>query len=278
MISGVLTRSRGDFDGDPRGVPTCVVELIGGIEPAREYVLDCDARRHGRGQRQQAAPLPARRGAVRGRSRAGRAAALRGRRGRRGAGRPRAAGVAGRPRRSSAFTGSSTATTNFILSEMARAALASAEALAEAQRSGYAEADPSDDVERPGRGGEDGDSGAAGFGAPVHLERRPRTRESDICTADDMEYARELGLGLKLIGTAERRDRRACRCGCTRPSCTPGHPLASGRGPVQRRDGRERRRSPRSRCRGRARADRQTASGGAGRRGERDDRRRPPPR
>ena len=37
-ISGVLTRSRGDFDEILRG-SDLIVELIGGIEPTREYVL-----------------------------------------------------------------------------------------------------------------------------------------------------------------------------------------------------------------------------------------------
>src|SRR3954466_10253280 len=37
-ISGVLTRSRGDFDAILAGCDL-VVELIGGLEPARDYVL-----------------------------------------------------------------------------------------------------------------------------------------------------------------------------------------------------------------------------------------------
>ena len=95
----MLTRSRGDFDEILDGADL-IVELIGGIEPARDYVLARDARRQARRHREQAAALPARRGAVGGRARARRAAALRGRRRRRRAGHPRAAGVArGRARR-----------------------------------------------------------------------------------------------------------------------------------------------------------------------------------
>ena len=95
-VTGVLTRSRGDFAGDPRRRSDLIVELIGGIEPAREYVLA--AMRAGTPRRlgQQAAALPARRGAVGERARARRAAALRGRGGGRRAGDPRAAGVARR--------------------------------------------------------------------------------------------------------------------------------------------------------------------------------------
>src|ERR687884_488119 len=37
-ISGVLTRSRGDFD-DILERSDLIVELIGGVEPAREYIL-----------------------------------------------------------------------------------------------------------------------------------------------------------------------------------------------------------------------------------------------
>ena len=43
------------------------------------------------------------------------------------------------------------------------------------------------------------------FDTPVHLDQVPYEGIEHI-TADDMEYARELGLGLKLIGTAERVD------------------------------------------------------------------------
>jgi homoserine dehydrogenase len=43
------------------------------------------------------------------------------------------------------------------------------------------------------------------FDTPVHLDD-VGYEGIDHITADDMEYARELGLGLKLIGTAERID------------------------------------------------------------------------
>ena len=73
---------------------------MGGLEPARDYVLRAMAAGPPRRHRQQAAAQPPRRGAVGGRARARGAAALRGGRRRRRAGDPRAAGVAGRrPRR-----------------------------------------------------------------------------------------------------------------------------------------------------------------------------------
>ena len=91
----MLTRSRGDFEEILEG-SDLIVELIGGIEPAREYVLR--AMRAGKHVVSANKQLLSQHGeelwAVRARARG--AAALRGRGGRRGAGDPRAAGVAGR--------------------------------------------------------------------------------------------------------------------------------------------------------------------------------------
>ena len=93
VISGVLTRSQGDFERDPgRGRPARRADRrhrAGARVPAGGAARG-QARRH----RQQAAALPARRGAVRDRARARRAAALRGGGRRRRAGRARARGVA----------------------------------------------------------------------------------------------------------------------------------------------------------------------------------------
>jgi homoserine dehydrogenase len=67
------------------------------------------------------------------------------------------------------------------------------------------------------------------FGAPVVLDQVRYDGIRQI-TPDDMEYARELGLGLKLIGTAERiGDGLSVR---VHPAFLyPGHPLASINGP-----------------------------------------------
>ena len=67
------------------------------------------------------------------------------------------------------------------------------------------------------------------FNTPVHLDQVLYEGIEHI-TADDMEYARELGLGLKLIGTAERVE------GGLSVRVHPaflygGHPLASVNGP-----------------------------------------------
>jgi homoserine dehydrogenase len=119
-------------------------------------------------------------------------------------------------------------TTNFILTEMAHGA-SYAEALAEAQRSGYAEADPSDDVSGRDAAAKMAILARLAFGTPVHLDD-VRYEGIEHLQADDLEYARELGLGLKLIGTAERRE------GGLSVRVHPaflyaGHPLASVSGP-----------------------------------------------
>ena len=140
-------------------------------------------RRHG----QQAAALPARRGAVRDRPRArGAGCASR----RRSPGPCRSSGCSrnrSRRRRSSASTGSSTARPTSSSREMARGS-SYAEALAEAQRLGYAEADPSDDVTGRDAAAKMAILARLAFGTPVHLddvryegiehlhERRPRVR------------------------------------------------------------------------------------------------------
>jgi homoserine dehydrogenase len=120
-------------------------------------------------------------------------------------------------------------TTNFILSEMARTGASYDEALADAQRLGYAEADPSDDVTGRDAAAKMAILARLAFGIPVSLDQ-VRYEGIELITADDMEYARELGLGLKLIGTAERTD------GGVSVRVHPaflyaGHPLASVNGP-----------------------------------------------
>jgi homoserine dehydrogenase len=119
-------------------------------------------------------------------------------------------------------------TTNFILSEMARGA-DYAEALAEAQLQGYAEADPSDDVSGRDAAAKMAILARLAFGTPVSLEDVPYEGIEHL-QSDDLAYARELGLGLKLVGTAERR------AGGLSVRVHPaflyaGHPLASVGGP-----------------------------------------------
>ena len=126
-------------------------------------------------------------------------------------------------------------------------------ALAEAQALGYAEADPTDDVTGQDAAAKMAILARLAFSTPVHLDQ-VRYEGIEQITADDMAYAHDLGLGLKLIGTAERVGGGSA-CACTRPSSTPSirWRRSTGRSTPSRSSPT---RSPRSRCRGPARAAR----------------------
>ena len=121
-------------------------------------------------------------------------------------------------------------TTNYILTEMARSGLSYEEALTQAQELGYAEADPTDDV-----GGADAAAKMAilarlAFGAPVELEDVPFEGIERI-KPDDLAYAKELGLSLKLLGVAERIGDREISVRVFPCFLYPGHPLSPIEGP-----------------------------------------------
>jgi homoserine dehydrogenase len=120
-------------------------------------------------------------------------------------------------------------TTNYILSAMASEGKTYDEALSQAQALGYAEADPTDDVTGKDAAAKMAILARLAFSTPVHLDQ-VRYEGIELITSDDMAYARELGLGLKLVGTAERVD------GGLSVRVHPaflygGHPLASVSGP-----------------------------------------------
>jgi homoserine dehydrogenase len=226
-LSGVLTRSRGDFDELLAG-SDLITELIGGIEPARDYVLR--AMRAGKHVVTANKQLLSQHGDELWAAAQENNVQLR-----------YEAAVAGvvpviRVLQESLAAahidrihGIVNGTTNFILSEMARTGASYDEALAEAQRLGYAEADPTDDVAGRDAAAKMAILARLAFGIPISLEQ-VRYEGIEHITADDMEYARELGLGLKLIGTAERTD------GGVSVRVHPaflyaGHPLASVNGP-----------------------------------------------
>jgi homoserine dehydrogenase len=226
-VTGVLRRSSGDFD-DILANSDLVVELIGGLEPAREYVLRAmaagkhvvtankqllaehgeelwaAARQHGVQLRFEAAVggvVPV----VRVLQESLAAAHV-----------ERLHGIVN-------------GTTNFILSRMAETGAEYADALAEAQRLGYAEADPTDDVTGKDAAAKMAILARLAFDTPVALSEIAYEGIEHL-TADDLEYARELGLGLKLIGTAERVDGGLSVR--VHPAFLYGaHPLASINGP-----------------------------------------------
>ena len=129
-------------------------------------------------------------------------------------------------------------TTNFILTEMARTGMTFEEALVEAQRLGYAEADPSEDVDGRDAAAKMAILARLAFDTPVHLDQ-VRYEGIEHIQPDDLAYAEELGLQLKLIGTAERIGRRAVRARASRVP-VPAPPAGLGERAVQRGHGRVR--------------------------------------
>jgi homoserine dehydrogenase len=226
-VAGALSTREGDFD-EILGASEVIVEVMGGTDPARDYVTR--ALREGRHVVTANKQLVAQHGEELV------AAAKEG-----GAQLRFEAAVAGaipviRVLQESLgavpiekVTGIVNGTTNYILTEMARAGLSYEEALKQAQDLGYAEADPTEDV-----GGADAAAkmtilARLAFGAPVGLDQVPYEGIEEI-TPDDLAYAKELGLSLKLLGVAERLGDeisvRVFPC-----FLYPGHPLAPVEGP-----------------------------------------------
>lgn len=122
-------------------------------------------------------------------------------------------------------TGIVNGTTNFILTRMSEQGLSYEAALAEAQRLGYAEADPTADVE--------GIDAARKLAILASICFRSPVRSSDIqtegisqVTAADIAYGRSRGWRLKLLAEAEERDGEIVAS--VRPTFVgPEHPLAN---------------------------------------------------
>jgi homoserine dehydrogenase len=200
-IVGVLTRSRGDF-GDLLERSDLVVELMGGTDPAREYLLAAmgagrhvvtankqvlsqfgeelfDAARDAGVQLRFEGAVAGVVPAIRVMSETLAAAHI-----------ERVVGIVN-------------GTTNYILSEMARTGATYEEALAEAQELGYAEADPTEDVSGKDAAAKMAILARLAFNAVVRLDQVSYEGIEKI-TPEDIAYARDLGLSLKLVGSAER--------------------------------------------------------------------------
>jgi homoserine dehydrogenase len=227
-VTGVLSRKQGDFD-EILAASDVIVELIGGINPARDFVTR--ALKEGRHVVTANKQLVAQHGdeLV--------AAAKEG-----GAQLRFEAAVAGaipviRVVQESLGAipiekvfGIVNGTTNYILTEMSRNGLSYEDALAQAQALGYAEADPTDDV-----GGADAAAKMAilarlAFGAPVNLDD-VSYQGIEAITADDITYAKQLGLSLKLLGVAERVGGNEVSVRVFPRFLYSGHPLAPIEGP-----------------------------------------------
>lgn len=94
-------------------------------------------------------------------------------------------------------------TSNFILSEMRDKGLAFDTVLAQAQKLGYAEADPTFDIEGIDAGHKLTIMSAIAFGVPMQFERA-YTEGITKLTAEDIRYAEELGYRIKLLGITRR--------------------------------------------------------------------------
>jgi homoserine dehydrogenase len=96
-------------------------------------------------------------------------------------------------------------TTNFILSEMRDKGLDFDTVLKEAQRLGYAEADPTFDIEGFDAAHKLTLMSAIAFGVPVQFERAYVEGITKL-EAVDIRYAEELGYRIKLLGITRRTD------------------------------------------------------------------------
>lgn len=94
-------------------------------------------------------------------------------------------------------------TTNYILTAMAKRGESYAEALADAQAAGFAEADPTEDVSGSDAAAKMALLAMLAFGTWVPYEDVDFTGIEQIAV-EDIEHAREFDLALKLVGTAER--------------------------------------------------------------------------
>ncbi len=226
-LAGVLTRSEGDF-GAILERSDLIVELMGGTDAARTYVVD--ALRAGRpvvtankqllAQHGDELFAIAREAGVQLRFEAAVAAVI-----------PivRAIQESFGVTEIAKVFGIVNGTTNFILSEMAASGAGYDEVLAQAQDLGYAEADPSDDVNGADAAAKMAILARLAFHTPVTLSE-VSYEGIEAIQPDDLAYAKELGLSLKLLGVAERRDGgisvRVFPCFLYR-----GHPLAPIEGP-----------------------------------------------
>ena len=94
-------------------------------------------------------------------------------------------------------------TSNFILSEMRDKGLPFADVLREAQRLGYAEADPSFDIEGVDAAHKLTIMSAIAFGIPMQFGAAHVEGITKL-TREDIQYAEELGYRIKLLGITRR--------------------------------------------------------------------------
>ncbi|MDA8093038.1 MAG: homoserine dehydrogenase [Betaproteobacteria bacterium] len=94
-------------------------------------------------------------------------------------------------------------TSNFILTEMRDKGASFEAVLSEAQRLGYAEADPTFDIEGIDAAHKLTIMSAIGFGIPMQFDKA-YTEGIGALTREDIRYAEELGYRIKLLGITRR--------------------------------------------------------------------------
>jgi homoserine dehydrogenase len=94
-------------------------------------------------------------------------------------------------------------TTNYMLTRMAENGLDYATALAEAQAKGFAEADPTADVDGHDAAAKIAILASIAFNSRVTIEQVPAEGIRSLAPAD-IEYAREIGCAIKLLAIARR--------------------------------------------------------------------------
>ncbi|MGZ9585109.1 homoserine dehydrogenase [Paenibacillus marinisediminis] len=119
-------------------------------------------------------------------------------------------------------------TTNYILTKMSKEGAAYEEVLKEAQELGYAEADPTSDVEGLDAARKMTILATLGFHTNVSLEDVD-VRGISCVKKEDILYAKRLGYEMKLLGIAERQDDQISVV--VQPTMvSTSHPLASVNG------------------------------------------------
>jgi homoserine dehydrogenase len=225
LPAGLLTTDAGSIVDDPD--IDLVVELIGGVEPARDLILS--ALKAGKPVVTGNKELLAKHGAelFEAAERAGVDLLFE-------------AAVAGgipiiRPLRESLVgeritrvMGIVNGTTNYILTRMTEGGVSYADALAEAQSLGFAEADPTADVEGYDAGAKAAIIASIAFGASVTATDVHHEGISGIAEVD-IAFARKMGYVIKLLAVAEQTDTGAIGVR-VHPTMVPlEHPLAAVR-------------------------------------------------
>lgn len=119
-------------------------------------------------------------------------------------------------------------TTNYILTKMSHEGASYEEVLSEAQQLGYAESDPTSDVEGLDAARKMSILSTLGFHVGMNLEEVDCTGISQV-SSEDIEYGKKLGYTMKLVGIAKQDD-ELIEVSVQPAMVKNSHPLASVNG------------------------------------------------